>query len=87
MSRIKQSKEVLSADFKPRKVIFNTQTYTPYILNNTAAAIWDFCQAPKSQAQILAYLCRRQRISAAEGKEDIVRFIKELRKNKLILER
>jgi len=81
---IRQSKKVLTADFPPRKVVFNTATHTPHILNSTASLFWDFCRTPKREDKITAYLRRIYGITAAQAKKDIAKFIKELRKKGII---
>lgn len=81
---IKQSKEVLTADFPPRKVIFHTAAHAPYILNGTASLIWDFCKTPKDENEIITYLRRTYGITATQAKRDTMKFIKELKKKDII---
>lgn len=81
---IKQSKKVLTADFPPKKVIFNTAAHTPHILNGTASAIWDFCATPKGEGEVIEYLRRTYGISEARAKKDTAKFVKELKVKGLI---
>ena len=81
---IRRSKKVLTADFLPKKVIFNTETYAPHLLNSAASLIWDFCETPKDEGEVMEYLRRTYGISASRAKKDITKFIKELRRKGII---
>ena len=72
------------ADFFSGKVVFHAVAYAPYILNDTASGIWDFCKTPKDTGKIVKYLCKRYGIKVSRAREDIKKFVKELKKRGLI---
>ena len=82
--KIRRSKEVLEADFPQSKVVFNLETYIPFILNHTGVAIWNFLSRPKDMQEIVAFLQKRYRISVATAKKDAQKFIRELKKRGFI---
>ena len=76
---IKRASGILTADFPRAKVVFNTATRMPYILNGTASEIWDLCERPKSAKWLIKYLRRGYGVNAGRAKRDVAGFIKELR--------
>ncbi len=84
MRKIERSKDVLTADFPPNKVVFNTTTHKSYVLNDTASAVWDFCKGRKSIDDIIRHLVREYGIGMPVAKNDAARFVKDLEKRKLI---
>jgi FixJ family two-component response regulator len=84
MQIIKRSKDVLVADFSKSKVIFDLETYIPYILNHTAAGIWDFLRKPRKTAEIIAFLQKKYKISLAIAKKDTQKFIRESKEKGLL---
>jgi hypothetical protein len=84
MLKIKRSKEVLIADFKGSKVIFNLETYIPHTLNSTASLIWDFLKRPKEINQIAHLLKKSYNLDKDKAKKDAGIFIKELKKRGLV---
>jgi len=81
---IKRAPGVLTADFPQAKVVFNTATRMPYILNGTASEIWDLCKKPRCAKGLARYLRDRYGVNAAEAKEDIDRLINELKERGLL---
>lgn len=75
---------LVATDFPEGKVIFNTATYVPYILNATAAEIWDFCKTGRSEKEIIKYLCSVYSIDTEVARRDVSRLAKELKRKGLI---
>jgi|GEM_PF-2837345 len=82
--RIRRVKNILEADFSSAKVIFNLENYIPYILNHTAAKIWDFLKRPKKRAEIIAFLQKRYKIDLVTAKKDTENFLKDLKNKGLV---
>jgi hypothetical protein len=80
MCAVRQSKQVLIADFPESKVIFNLETYLPHILNETASEIWDFCRKPRQVGQMSEFLCKKYDISPSKSKKDVIKLIARLKK-------
>ena len=74
----------MAADFPEAKVLLHTATYRPYILNESAAAIWDFCKTPKDIDSVVKYLNRTYGVKAARAKRDVERAVSSMRKKKVI---
>ena len=81
---IKRAPGILTADFPPAKVVFNTATRMPYVLNGTASQIWDLCGKPKRMDRIAKHLSKEHDISAKRAASDVKSFVKELEKRGLI---
>ena len=81
---IKRSNDVSAADFPKGKVIFHTRTHTPYILNGTASAIWDFCETPKGVINVIEYIKRTYGVKDARAKRDVEAFVSEMKKRNVI---
>ena len=81
---IKRAPGILTADFPPAKVVFNTATHMPYVLNGTASEIWDLCTRPRCAKGLEKYLCDRYGLNAAEAKKDIGKLINEFQERGLI---
>ena len=86
MKKVKQSKEVLVADFPDSKVVFDLETYVPHILNRTAADIWDYCKKPKEPGKIMDFLCKKYDIDIKTARKDVRKVIKGFLKNNLMRE-
>ena len=84
---IKRARDVLTADFPKAKVVFNTATRMPYILNRTASEIWGLCEKPKSAKSLVKYLRDRYGLDAREAKDDVGRLISELKERGLLKSR
>lgn len=74
----------MTADFPPARVVFNTATRMPYILNGAASEIWGLCERPKSAKGLVKYLRLRYGLDAAQAKRDVGGFIKELKERGLL---
>ena len=70
---IKRAPGILTSDFPSGKVVFNTATRLPYILNGTASEIWDLCARPRRAERLARYLRGRYGINAAKAEKDIGR--------------
>jgi hypothetical protein len=81
---IKRAPGVLTADFPSAKVVFNTATHMPYVLNSTASELWGFCKRPKSVESVVKYLRGRYGLDAGRAKRDVCGFIKELKARELL---
>jgi len=77
---IARSKKVLTADFPQAKVVFNTATRRPYVLNGTASVVWDFCKRPRGVESIVAYLGRRYDVTTARARRDVKGLLDTMRK-------
>ncbi len=86
MKLITRSKKTLAADFPSAKakVIFHTASYRPYILNESASAIWDFCETPRDVRSIVAFLREKYGVSATRARRDVKRFLDKTRKARII---
>ena len=81
---IKRAPGILTAEFAPARVVFNTATRMPYVLNGAASEIWGLCERPKSAESMVKYLRLRYGLDAAQAKRDVGGFIKELKKRGLL---
>ena len=81
---IERSKDVVAADFPSGKVIFNTVSYRPYILNKTASAVWDYCKAPRNIESVVRYLSREFAVQPARAEKDVKALVDGMRKRKVI---
>lgn len=81
---IKRARGVLAADFPRAKVVFNTATRMPYVLNGTASELWSLCKRPKSVRALVKYLRLRYGVSAEVAKKDVAGFIEELKIRELL---
>jgi len=75
---------ILTAEFAPARVVFNTATRMPYILNGAASEIWSFCERPRSEKSLVRYLRLRYGLDAAQAQRDVGGFIKELKERGLL---
>ena len=76
---IKRAPGILTADFPMARVVFNTATRMPYILNGTASEIWSLCERPRSEKSLVKYLRLRYGLDAGRAARDVGGFIKELK--------
>ena len=81
---IKRSQKVLTSDFPPRKVVFNTATRVPYILNGTGSEIWDLCDRPRSLDELVDHLFQKHGVDTKSAASDVNAFVKELKKRGLL---
>jgi len=81
---IKRAPGVLTADFPPAKVVFNTATAMPYVLNGTASELWGLCERPRRAGSLVKYLRLRYGVDAGRAKRDVAGFIKELKRRGLL---
>ena len=84
---IKRAPGILTADFPPAKVVFNTVTRLPYILNGTASEIWDLCDKPRQVDEIVKRLFQKHDIDASRAASDVKSFVKKLKKRGLLKSR
>ena len=87
MSKIKiivQSEKVLTADFPQALVVFHKASRRPYVLNESAATIWNFCKRPKDVDSIIEYLRRIYGISQTRAEKDVKKILDKMRKAKLL---
>ena len=81
---IKRSPDILTADFPSRKVIFNTVTRRPYVLNRAASEIWDYCKKPIDIDDIALRIREKYGIKKARAKNDVSKFLKAMRKKGIL---
>ena len=82
---IKRAPGILTADFPPAKVVFNTATHMPYILNGTASEIWDLCGKPRRMDEIVKRIFQKHDIGVKKAASDVRSFVKELKKRGLLI--
>ncbi len=81
---IKRAPGILTANFPKAKVVFNTTTRMPYVLNDTASEIWGLCESPKSAKAVVKYLRLRYGVNTKKAERDVADFIKELKTRGLL---
>ncbi len=81
---IKRAPGILTADFTQAKVVFNTATRMPYILNGTASEIWNLCDKPMQVDKIVEHLFQKHDIDAKKAAADVKSFVEELKKRGLL---
>jgi len=81
---IKRAPGVLTADFPPAKVVFNTATRMPYVLNGTASELWGLCERPRNAVSLVKYLRRRYGLNSVRAKKDVAGFVSDLKRRELI---
>ncbi|MFH1479150.1 MAG: PqqD family protein [Candidatus Omnitrophota bacterium] len=82
--RIRQSKNVLVADFDDKKVVLNTDSYKPYLLNPTASEAWDLCKTLKKKSDIVDFLSKEYKVDIKKVRIDVKSLINDLKKAGLI---
>ena len=82
---IKKAPGILTSDFSSAKVVFNTKTRLPYILNSTASEIWDLCEERTRSDEIIARITRKYGMNAEGAAADVKKFIKELEERGLLV--
>ncbi len=84
--KVKQAKEICAANFPNSVVIFNFKTYRPFVLNDTAALVWKFCQRPRTLEEISRFLTDKFKINSLKAKKDAKYFIRQLQRIKLVVD-
>jgi hypothetical protein len=83
--KVRQTKEVCTAKFRDKLVIFNLKNYRSVILNNTAALVWNFCKTPRSLYQIYKFLNSKYEVGLSQVQKDIGRLIGQLERRELVV--
>ncbi len=82
---IKRAPGILTANFPSARVVFNTATRMPYILNGTASEIWDLCGKPRQMDKIVKQIFQKHDIGAKRAASDVKSFVRELKKRGLLI--
>jgi hypothetical protein len=82
--RYRRAPGILEADFQRAKVVFNTETRLPFILNGTASEIWELCEKPKDAKALAGYLHTRYGVGVRKAKKDIENLINEFKERGLL---
>jgi len=83
--KVRQIKEVCTARFGDKLVIFNLKNYCSVILNNTAALVWNFCKKPRSLPQIYKFLNSKYKVNLSQVQKDAGNLIRQLEKRELVV--
>jgi hypothetical protein len=84
VKKVRQSKQVLVADFKDGKVILDLDTHLPYILNKTASEVWDFCSIPRGIEELVYFFSNKYKIRIDRARKDLGNIIVDFRKRGLV---
>jgi hypothetical protein len=83
--KIRQAREICAAGFSNSLVVFDLRNYRSFILNDTAALVWNFCKKSRDLNQIAKFLNTKYQIDLVRAKRDTTKLIKKLEKRNLIV--
>jgi hypothetical protein len=84
VKHITKAENIISRRVRDEVVIISDNGGSLYILNKTAAFIWDLCDSHDEIDDIAAGLCERFEVTAEEAREDVNKIVKILTKNGII---
>lgn len=84
MEHFKRSASVATKSSETDLVVLHTVTGNYYTLNQTGRDIWEFCAAPRSADEIIAFIASEYGLSAEQIRKDIVPYLQFLCQEKLL---
>jgi hypothetical protein len=84
MESFKQSQRVVCKPSENELVLLHTETGHYYTLNQTGRAIWEYCSAPKTLEEIVAYVQKIFEGSADTSEKDLQNYLALLCAEKLL---
>jgi hypothetical protein len=83
-SEIQFSKDVLFRELEGEAVLLNIKTGVYFGLDKTGTAIWRLLEKNPHPASVIKTMVEEYDVSAADCREDLLKFISSLKKNGLL---